>query len=444
MTLANLAPDAMANGPAMACSFDHGPARERLPVIDFFCPRFKTYPHRAYATLRRDAPVHQMPGPDGRPIWLVTRHADVLTVLRDPRFVKDRLRFQSAEQRAAAPKLPAAMRYLTAHLLAVDPPRHSRLRRRILQAFAPRLVESLQPRIQAIADALLDRALREGRIELINDYALLLPITVIAELLGVPVQDHAVFRSWSEVVITNVGRLDAQAVSQVAPVLESLAAYMHTLFEHKRRMPGADLTSQLVGPDADGEVLNEDELIAMMLLLIVAGHETTAHLIGNGMLALLQHPAQMDRLRRDRALLPQAIEELLRYDGPIETSTLRYADVDFSFSGQRLKRGDVVMAVLSSANRDAARHADADSLDIDRQPMGHLAFGHGIHFCIGAALARLEGRIAIGTLLQRTLRLRLAVDPRTLRWRLGPLTRGLVALPLVFDVLASTERGCVP
>jgi cytochrome P450 len=407
-----------------------------LPAIDYFDPAFKADPHTAYAALRRDAPLHLTRSRDGRPLWLVTRRDDVLKVLKDPRFVKDRAVSRAGDKSAPAPQWPDALRWLNGMLTAIDPPQHTRLRRIVTRAFSTRLVESLRPRIQAIADELLDAPLARGRIELTTELAFPLPIIVICELLGLPADDRARFREWSDVLVTHAGLRDAQAVAALVPALEAVAAYLRRLFAAKQRAPGDDLISRLLRAQDEGEALTEDEMISQVLLMIIAGHETTAHLIGNGVLALLRHPATMERLVREPQLLPRAIEELLRYDGPVETSTLRFAREDVQWGGVTISRGDSVLAVLSSANRDERHGTQPERLVIERNDNAHLAFGHGIHFCIGAPLARLEAEIAIGTLLARLRGVRLEIDPSALRWRVGPLVRGLATLPLVFEPVA--------
>lgn len=411
-----------------------------LPTVDFFDRRFKAAAHAAYASLRRDAPVHRTQFRDGRPLWLVTRHADVLSVLKDPRFLKNRLATLTPDEISRLPMLPPVMRHVLTALTAIDPPEHTRRRRLVMQAFSPRGVESLRPRVQAIADTLLRPALERGSIELMSEFAYPLPIAVIAELLGLPAADHARFRHWSSVIVRNVGLRDAAAIDALAPVLEAMESYLLDLFERKRGRPSDGLVGTLLHTrDADGDRLTDDEIISLVLLLIVAGHETTAHLIGNGVLALLQHPEQMARLIDNPSRLPQAIEELLRYDGPVETSTLRYPREDVALGGTTIPRGELVLVVLASANRDECRHARADRFDIERPDVSHLAFGYGIHFCIGASLARLEGEVAFGTLLRRLRGLRLAADAGSLRWSLGPLTRGLEALPLTFDAAPAAD-----
>jgi len=305
-----------------------GAASPPLPAIDFFDPAYKAATHSVYETLREHAPVHRTVFRDGRPLWLVTRHADTLAVLKDPRFVKDRSATLTREEIAQLPKWPDALRYLLGVLTAIDPPAHTRQRRLVMQAFSPLLVESLRPRIQAIADALLERPLENGAIELMAEFAFPLPITVIGELLGLPSTDQALFRAWSNVIVTHVGVRDAAAIAAMVPSIEELAHYLRVIFEYKRRNPDNDLITRLLHAREAGDALSEDEMISLVLLLIIAGHETTAHLIGNGMLALLRHPHQAAQLARDPSLLPGAIEELLRYDRPVETSTLRYPRED--------------------------------------------------------------------------------------------------------------------
>jgi cytochrome P450 len=408
-----------------------------LPDIDYFDPAFKAAPHAAYAALRRDAPVHLTHSRDGRPLWLVTRHDDVRALLKDPRFVKDRSALlSSGDDATPAPRAPDALRWLNGMLTSIDAPAHTRLRRLVTQAFSARLVEGLRPRIQQVADALLDEPLARGEIELMAEFAFPLPIIVICELLGLPAADQPRFREWSEVLVTHAGLRDEQALAALVPALEAVAAYLREVFAAKRREPGDDLITRLLHAQDAGQTLSEDEMISQVLLMIVAGHETTAHLIGNAMLALLRHPAQRERLTREPQRLPRAIDELLRYDGPVETSTLRFAREDAELHGVKIARGEQVLAVLASAGRDERQCPHADQLDIGRAEGGHLAnlaFGHGIHFCIGAPLARLEAEIALGTLLARLRGVRLAVEPSALRWRVGPLVRGLHGLPLRFE-----------
>ena len=407
------------------------PVNER-PEFDLFDPLFKANPHPVYAQLRRLAPVHRVRNRDGRPLYLVTRYDEVMQVLKDPRFVKNRWAVMSPEQRVQAPEFPPAAQFLNRNLLALDPPEHTRLRTLVNKAFTSRSIERWRPIIQALADALLDRIQDQGRMDLIEDYAFPLPMNVITRLLGIPAEDQALFRRWSTVLIAHTGTPDPPTIAIVAPVLEALAVYLRQLFAAKRRHPQEDLTTQLVQAEDGGDTLSEDELIAMLMLLIVAGHETTVNFIGNGVLALLQHPDQLARLQAEPTLITAAVEELLRYDGPVETSTLRYAMEEVELGGVTIPPGGLVLVVLTSANRDERYFDQPDTLDITRTENRHLAFGYGIHFCLGAPLARLEGQVAIGTLFRRLPNLRLAVDPTALTWRLGLLMRGLNGFPVVF------------
>lgn len=404
-----------------------------LPEFDLFDPQFKANPHPVYAQLRRLAPVHRVRNRDGRPLWLVTRYEDTLKVLKDPRFVKNRWTVMSPEQRVHSPEFPPAVQFFDRNLLALDPPAHTRLRTLVNKAFTSRAIEKWRPPIQTLADALLDRVQGQGQMDLIEDYAFPLPMNVITRLLGIPAEDQALFRRWSTVLITHTGVLDSPTIALVVPVLETLAAYLRQLFAAKRRHPQEDLTTQLVQVEEAGDTLSEDERIAMLMLLIVAGHETTVSLIGNGVLALLQYPDQLAQLQADPALITTALEELLRYDGPVETSTLRYAQEDVELGDITIPQGEPVLVVLTSANRDEGYFAQPDTLNITRTENRHLAFGHGIHFCLGAPLARLEGQIALGTLFRRLPTLRLAVDPTTLIWRRSLLIRGLSHFPVVFQ-----------
>jgi cytochrome P450 len=388
-----------------------------------FTPDAKPDPYPLLARLRREAPVHPLPLPDGGSLWLVTRHADVDLALRDPRLSKRRP--QTAE-------LPDAMgQILGRQLLAQDPPDHTRLRRLVSQAFTPRLVAAMEPRIQHIADALLDRVAGKYRLDLIDDYAYPLPLTVIAELLGIPADDHEPFRRWSDAAVA----LDIPGVPVPQwreDAMVEFVGYLRELFARKRREPADDLVSGLLHAAEGGDVLSGDELLAMVWLLIVAGHETTVNLIGNGMLALLRHPAQLAMLRADPALLPAAVEELLRYDGPVETSTPRFSTAEVDLPGGTIPAGQPVLIVLASANRDEDRFADPDVLDLRRADTRHLAFGKGIHYCLGAPLARMEGRIAIGTALRRLPGLRPDIPLDELAWRPSLLMRGLRSFPVAF------------
>ncbi len=403
----------------------------QAPRVDLLDPDFKANPYPVYARLRSDAPVHRVTLPDGRGMWLVTRYEDVSAVLRDERFVKDWRNAMTPEQLAQVPPIPEVMKPLSRNMLDADPPDHERLRALVQKAFTPRLIERMRPRVQEIADALLDAVQDKGEMDLIDDYAFPLPITVIAELLGVPAEDRNEFREWSNAAVS--GDTTQEYLEEILlPHMQAFTGYLRAMFEEKRENPKDDLISALLRAEEAGDKLSEDELLAMVFLLLIAGHETTVNLIGNGVLALLQHPDQLKKLRDEPSLIKPAIEELLRYDGPVETSTERFAREDVAIGGTVIPRGEMVMVVIASADHDPERFADPDALDITRTDNKHVAFGKGIHFCLGAPLARMEGQIAIGTLLRRMPDLRLKDSPESLTWRPGMVLRGLKGLPVEF------------
>jgi cytochrome P450 PksS len=316
------------------------------------------------------------------------------------------------------------------NMLDLDPPDHTRLRALVHKAFTPRLVENLRPRVHTLTDELLGPVAGRGRMDLIRDYALLVPTTIIAEILGVPVRDRGKFYRWSSTLVTadwsTWGKLKA------IPAVVAFLRYARRLVRARRAEPRDDLVSALVGVEEAGDQLSEDELLAMVVLLLVAGYETTVNLIGNGMLTLLAHPDSMDQLRNDPALIETAVEELLRYDSPVETATERFARQDVTVAGVKISRGEMVFAVIASANRDESQFEHPDTLDLMRTPNRHLSFGQGVHYCLGAPLARLEGQIAINAVLRRLPDLRLAVPAGALRRRHGLVLRGLKALPVTF------------
>ena len=403
----------------------------QTPQVDLFDPTFKANPYPTYAELRSEAPVYRAELPDGRGVWLVTRYDDVVAVLKDERFAKDWRSAMTPEQLAQIPPIPEVMKPLSENMLDKDPPDHERLRRLVSKAFTPRLIERMRPRVQDIADTLLDAVEDNGGMDLIGDYAFPLPITVIAELLGVPVEDRNRFREWSDAAVS--GDTTQEYVEKILlPHMQAFIDYLRALFEEKRDNPKDDLISALVLAEEAGDRLSEDELLAMVFLLLVAGHETTVNLIGNGTLALLQNPDQLQKLRDDPSLIKPAIEELLRYDGPVETSTERFAREDVAIGDTVIPKGEMVMIVIAAADHDPERFPEPDALDIARADNKHLAFGKGIHHCLGAPLARMEGQIALGTLLRRMPDLRLKGSPESLTWRPGMVLRGLKGLPVAF------------
>lgn len=396
--------------------------------VDLTSPAFKADPYPFYARLRAEAPVARVMQ-NGRPFWLITRYDDVVALLKDERFVKDRSNIAGAEAGSGTMWLPGILKPLLRNMLDRDPPDHTRLRSLVHKGFTPRLIARMDARIQSLADALLDAAAGRSSFDLIADYAQPIPMTIIADMLGVAPADRPKFQRWSRAIVSispsTMGMLRA------LPSIYLFMRFARRLIRDRRRDPQDDLVTALVQIEEAGDRLDEEELLAMIFLLLVAGHETTVNLIGNGSLALLRHPEQLARLRAEPALLETAVEELLRYDGPLETATERFARDDVTLHGITIPRGEVVYGVLAAANRDERQFPDPDTLDISRQPNRHIAFGHGIHFCLGAPLARLEGKIAFATLLRRLPAWRLAVAPESLRWNRGLVLHGLEALPLV-------------
>jgi cytochrome P450 len=391
-------------------------------------PQFKANPYPFYARLRAEAPVYRTTLPNRQTAWLVTRYDDVLALLKDERLIKDRLNVVAPGQSAKQPWIPGILKPLSRNMLDLDGQDHARLRTLVHKVFTPRRVEQLRTQIQARCEQLLAKAQPNGSLELIREYALALPVAVIADLLGIPPEDRHKFQQWSR-RLTSVS--SAADVLRVLPAVWQFTRYLHVLFKHRRADPRDDLITALVQTEEAGDMLNEDELLAMVVLLLIAGHETTVNLIGSGMLALLQHPQQMDQLRQNPALIKSAVEELLRYCSPVDLATERYAREDVTIGGVAIPRGDMVLGVLGSANRDERQFANPDRLDISRDPNRHVAFGQGIHFCLGAPLARLEGQISISTLLERVPHLRLKRAPEMLRWRKELFLRGLEQLPVV-------------
>jgi cytochrome P450 PksS len=398
--------------------------------LDMASPRFKANPYPFYARLRQETPVCLVQLKNGMRFWLVTRYDDVATILKDERFIKDKAKVLNREQAARQPRIPKMFLPLSRNMLDVDAPDHPRLRGLVHHAFTPRLVEGMRQRVQSLTHELLDAVAAKGRMDIIRDYALPLPTTIIAEMLGVPVRDRHKFHRWTSAIVSSDPF--GWGMIMILPRLMALLRYIRKSVNTRRADPKDDLLSALVMAEEAGEKLTEDELVAMVSLLLIAGHETTVNLIGNGMLALLQHPDQLERLRGDPALVKPAVEELLRYDSPLETATERFAREDVTIAGVTIPRGELVFAVIASANRDPAQFERPATLDLAREPNRHLTFGQGVHYCLGAPLARLEGQIAINTLLSRISDLRLAVPSQTLRWRRGLVLRGMKALPVEF------------
>ncbi|GAA2302831.1 cytochrome P450 [Streptomyces caniferus] len=380
---------------------------------------FTRDPHPVYAELRARGPVHRVRLPEGFEAWLVVGYEAARAALADPRLSNDwrHAAGAGAGDPAAAP-----------HMLISDPPRHTRLRRLVVKEFTPRRIEALGPRVREITDELIDAMLSrpDGRADLVEDFAFPLPAAVICELLGVPYADRKAFHGWSTEVTKRSGGPQAEAA------MGELVGYLVRLLEDKGRRPGDDLLSALLRTTGeDGDRLSSDELLGMAVLLLIAGHETTAGLLSNGMLALLRHPDQLAALHADFGLLDGAVEEMLRHSGPTGTSLHRFTTAPVDLAGTLIPGGgELVLIGNTPANHDPGRFPDPGRFDIRRAPHGHLAFGHGIHYCFGAPLARLEARTAIRALLERCPGLALDADADRLVWHHSAMMRGLPHVPV--------------
>jgi len=397
--------------------------------LDIYSSASKADPFPVFARYRATEPVVRVALPDKTPGFLVTRYDDVTQLLKDPRFAKSRYNAMTPEQLKKQPWMPAMFKSVERNMLDLDPPDHTRLRDLVHKAFTPRLIEQMRARVQSLADELLDKVAKKGEMDLIRDYALPLPITIIAEILGVPTRDQHKFYKWSNVIVS--GDLFKGGL-RVLPAVFMFVRYVRGFFKARRADPKDDLGSALVAAEQAGDKLSEDELVAMVLILLVAGYETTVNLIGSGVLELLRHQGELDRLRAEPTLIKTAVEELLRFTSPVFLATERYAREDVTLHGVTIPRGNMAFGVIGSANRDESVFKDPDRLDIGRDPNKHLSFGLGVHYCLGAPLARLEAQIAIDTLLRRMPRLRLRSAPSTLKWRPSLILRGLEALPVLF------------
>jgi cytochrome P450 len=402
-------------------------------TYDLYSDAFRAATYETFAAMRDKHPVHLQTGLDGETmIWFVTRYEDVVAMLLDDkRFVRDpALALDGEELAAMRAELPDDFRFVENHMLNKDGDDHRRLRRLVTKAFTPRTVEQLRPRVQQIADELIDAVEAQGSTDLVESFAFPLPITVIAELLGIPAADRDRFRAWSDAIVSPA--LTPEELQQTAMQLLEFVAYLRELFASRRESPREDLVSALLQAEDGGDTLGEEELYSMVVLLIVAGHETTVSLIGNAVLALLTHPPALRALRDDPTRIPAAVEELLRFDGPVERTLNRWAAEDVELGGVLIRKGDGIIGILGAANRDGARFASPDELDLDRADNKHIAFGRGSHYCLGAPLARLEAEIALETLLRRLPGLRLDVGQDELRWRAVPLFRSLKTLPVAW------------
>jgi cytochrome P450 len=396
----------------------------------FFDVEFLANPYPYFEQLQEKGTVVPLQKLFGRQIWLVTRYEEAVSVLKDQRFSVNWGQMFSSPIAWIFRRMSGSSRFdLSQSMVGMDEPDHTRLRALVSKAFTPRFVEDLRPRIQILADELLDRVQSHGAMDLVNDFAYPLPINVISEMLGIPEESRDQIKIWSQTIAgANMSQRNHQAQTQ----MNAFADFVEKLTAEKRRNPQADLISQLVRIEESGDGLSEQELLSMVMLLIFAGHETTSNLISLGMLALFDHPDQLARLKADSTLIPTAVEEMLRFSGPVTSPAPRIAQEDVEIGGQRIRKGQIVFVALTFANRDSQQFFQADTMDIARTANRHIAFGQGIHYCLGAPLARLEGVIAFSTLLKRMPDIHLNIARDAVEWRGGMSLRGLVTLPVAF------------
>ena len=405
-------------------------------LLDFTRAEFRRDPVPTYDELREKSPICRV----DRGIvhfTVLTRHADVVAVLRDPRMSVDRS-FQprpiadDGVDPATLHPLARALRAMSRIMLFRDPPDHTRLRGLVNKAFTPRMVEALRPRIQTLVDELLARPLADGGCDAVRDLAEPLPILVIAELLGLPAADRGDLKKWSDNLAAMLdGSIAMQHLATAIPSAVAVIDYLRRQLEAKRRAPGDDLLSAMLAAQEADEHLSDDEILGTALVVMGAGHETTTNLVGNAVLALLRNPGECARLRAEPALIESGVEEFLRFDSPVQ-ATSRIPTEDVELCGTRFERRREVALLLGAANHDPSVFPDPDRLDLGRRDNRHVSFGFGIHFCLGAGLARLEGQLAIGALVARAPGLALDVADDALAWRPGWLLRGLASLPVRF------------
>ncbi|MBA9028906.1 cytochrome P450 family protein [Peribacillus huizhouensis] len=386
-----------------------------------FTKEFTKNPYPTYAKLRETEPVYRILLPDGQYGWMITRYEDAIEALKDLRLIKNFSKLTGENEGYDS--------IFTHNMLFSDPPDHKRLRGLVQKAFTPRMIAEMRDRIQEITDDLLDEIAKKDSMNLIDDLAFPLPIIVICEILGVPSEDRDKFRIWSNSLIEGT---NGEHAKDMAVHMQEFTKYLGDRFSKVRESPGEDLISQLIMAEEEGDKLTEKELYGVVSLLIIAGHETTVNLIGNSILSFLEHPDQLQLLQDHPEMIHTALEESLRYNGPVEFSTSRWAREDFEFKGKEISKGDLVIIALNSANHDPNQFTDPEVFDITREKSPHLAFGKGIHLCLGAPLARLEGEIAISSLLQRFPQIKLRVDTNELEWRPGMVVRGVKEIPLSF------------
>ena len=396
-----------------------------------FCEGLLADPYPLYHTLRAQEPVHWS---ERLSAWVLTRYDDTAAGHREPAFASARA---SLNMGPLPPELREQVAPLGEHVANwlgfTDPPKHTRLRKLVARSMTPKFIAGLGPRIEQIIDDLLSKVEGKPQMDLLRDFAYPLPATVGCELLGIPTGDQDTCRTHIEDLVAFVGGVGPKLIEAAGPAYRSyqaLSEYFRALAEQRRRRPTDDMFTALVDGRDGGEILNETELVGLSVFLYVAGHETTVGLLSNGLLALVQHPGELERLRNDWTLIDSAVEECLRYESPIQLDT-RLAIADVELRGRQIRDGDAVVFMLGAANRDPEQFADPDRFDITRKDNRHLAFGYGMHFCLGAPLARLEAKLAIPALLKRYPKMRLRDEPLT--WRQNMSLRAVVSLPVELE-----------
>jgi cytochrome P450 len=402
---------------------------ERIPAD------FMQNPYPILGELRAQGPVHEVVFAHGAKVWLVTGYDEVRALVNDPRVSKDGRRMNELFARhSGLPFEPetgeaASLGFdddLAAHMLNSDPPRHTRLRALVSKAFTVQRVAQWRPRVEQVVDRLLDAFEGRTEVDLIDEFAVRLPISTICDLFGMPEEDREDFRLWS---LKLVGA--GQDPDEVADASKRMVDYANALINAKRANPGDDMTSELIRVTEGSDSLTQGELVSMIFVLCVAGHITTIYSIGNAVASLLTHPEELARLRAEPSSMPAAVDELLRYDGPSGVGTFRFTNDDIPIAGTVIPAGEILALSWHSANRDSSHFPQADRLNLDRHPLGSMAFGHGIHYCLGVPLAKMQIEIALGRLINRFPDLRLAVEPEQLRRDNSALLRGLLALPVL-------------
>ncbi|PEE33215.1 cytochrome P450 family protein [Bacillus cereus] len=397
--------------------------------INLASAQFKEDAYEIYKESRKKQPILFVNQVEIGKEWLITRYEDALPLLKDNRLKKDWTNVFSQDIKNMYLSVDNSD-HLTTHMLNSDPPNHSRLRSLVQKAFTPKMIAQLDKRIERIADDLISDIERKGTLNLVDDYSFPLPIIVISEMLGIPKEDQAKFRIWSHAVIASPET--PEEIKETEKQLSEFITYLQYLVDIKRKEPKEDLVSALILAESEGHKLSARELYSMIMLLIVAGHETTVNLITNTVLALLENPNQLQLLKDNPKLIDSAIEEGLRYYSPVEVTTARWAAEPFQIHDRRIEKGDMVVIALASANRDETVFENPEVFDITRENNRHIAFGHGSHFCLGAPLARLEAKIAITTLFNRMPELQIKGNREEIKWQGNYLMRSLEELPLTF------------